>query len=457
MGRFPNMSILASGHLPNDPELYEEIEKAQLLSRDRILKSTLEWQNFRAAGLIDGEELRLIQLYDHKPIAEKVSLFRDNPSGYVGLFITLIQGKGMNVAAERARYGLSLVEELLEAEPNASQYFLKLDAPFDPFMRLMQIRSDNYCAAKAAKLASLLVIRVSSDTFSGIINNIISWCNEKLRSSNPTEIGVALEGLQTLLRKEQIRTMFADDDGIARLGGILRISNLSSQVIYETLYSLWLLSYNDHIAAQFHKSLVIHRIVDAIKNVQKEKVIRMGLAILSNIANKGDGENNLQMIEAKFQRVLDLLNQKRWADEDLERDLEFLTDLIEKSIREMSSWDAYKAELVSKELEWSPVHTSERFWRENVLKFEESSFEVLGLLVALLDSQNTQVLQVACHDIGEFIRFHPRGREIFSQGSMAPQKYKIMTLMEHPDSAVQKEALLCTQKLLVMSWETLAR
>ena len=34
-------------------------------------------------------------------------------------------------------------------------------------------------------------------------------------------------------------------------------------------------------------------------------------------------------------------------------------------------------------------------------------------------------------------------------------KYIIMGLMEHPDAAVQKEALLCTQKLLVVSWEHL--
>lgn len=34
-------------------------------------------------------------------------------------------------------------------------------------------------------------------------------------------------------------------------------------------------------------------------------------------------------------------------------------------------------------------------------------------------------------------------------------KYAIMGLMEHPDPNVQKEALLCTQKLLVVSWEHL--
>jgi V-type H+-transporting ATPase subunit H len=33
----------------------------------------------------------------------------------------------------------------------------------------------------------------------------------------------------------------------------------------------------------------------------------------------------------------------------------------------------------------------------------------------------------------------------------------IMNLMTHPDPAVQKEALLCVQKLMVHNWEYLSR
>ena len=34
-------------------------------------------------------------------------------------------------------------------------------------------------------------------------------------------------------------------------------------------------------------------------------------------------------------------------------------------------------------------------------------------------------------------------------------KYVVMRHMEHPNPEVQKEALLCTQKLLVVSWDSL--
>jgi len=431
----------------------EEVEQAQILTRDRVLKKTLEWQNLRAAGLIDQEDLHLIQLYDHKPVPEKVSLFRDNPNGHVNLFITLVGGgKNVSISLDRARYGLSLIEELLEAEPDAAKYFLQLPDPYNSFLRLMNTRTDNYCAAKAVKLLALLIIKSPGAASEAHIGDILRWCNDKLR--NASEVAIALEGLQTLLRNDHIRTIFAQQDGLGKLCSVLKIPNLSSQLIYETLYCLWLMSYNKEISDSFSKTNVIARIVEILKTIQKEKVIRVGLAILVNIANMG--ENNQQMIEAKIGRVLDLFNQKRWADDDLVNDLEFLTKLVAQTTSEMSSWDSYKTELLSKELEWSPVHTSEKFWRENVIKFEENGFEALSMLVGLLHSPNPQVLQVVCHDIGEFIRFHPRGRDIFSN-QMKSSKYLIMKMMEHNDPGVQKEALLCTQKLLVNSWEHLSQ
>ena len=46
------------------------------------------------------------------------------------------------------------------------------------------------------------------------------------------------------------------------------------------------------------------------------------------------------------------------------------------------------------------------------MMFEKDKFEVLGMLIHILkDSQNSQNLEIACHDIGQFIRYHPMGRQ----------------------------------------------
>eukprot|EP00951_Prasinocladus_malaysianus_P008081 scaffold58339_cov46-Prasinocladus_malaysianus.AAC.1 len=124
----------------------------------------------------------------------------------------------------------------------------------------------------------------------------------------------------------------------------------------------------------------------------------------------------------------------------------------------LSSFDKYKKEVLSGTLEWSPMHTSEAFWlevwnvthvvpRSNVEKFEEKDFQVLRVLLKLVEaSREPRSLAVGCHDIGQFILHHPHGRYIVSdlQG-----KELIMRLMVHPEAEVQKQALLCVQKLML--------
>ncbi len=90
---------------------------------------------------------------------------------------------------------------------------------------------------------------------------------------------------------------------------------------------------------------------------------------------------------------------------------------------DMTTWDRYKQELLSGVLEWSPAHKSEKFWKgkkksvfclcvfffllffkptENFARFNDRNFELVGVLAALLASQESQTVAIACHDLGEF-------------------------------------------------------
>jgi len=73
----------------------------------------------------------------------------------------------------------------------------------------------------------------------------------------------------------------------------------------------------------------------------------------------------------------------------------------------------------------------------------------------LTTSNDPLVLAVACFDIGEFARFHPRGKVIVGELGV---KLPIMNLMEKSsDAEVRKQALLAIQKLMVTNWEYLTR
>ena len=77
-----------------------------------------------------------------------------------------------------------------------------------------------------------------------------------------------------------------------------------------------------------------------------------------------------------------------------------------------SSFDEYITEVRSGRLEWSPVHRSEKFWRENAGKLNDRNYELLKILINLLEtSKDNLVLSVACFDLGEYVRHYQRGKQ----------------------------------------------
>ena len=87
------------------------------------------------------------------------------------------------------------------------------------------------------------------------------------------------------------------------------------------------------------------------------------------------------------------------------------------------------------------------FVQENRDKFEDKDYQVLRVLIALLErSRESRVLAVACHDLGMFAEVHPHGRFIIND---LRGKELVMRLMAHPDPEVQKQSLLCVQHLML--------
>jgi V-type H+-transporting ATPase subunit H len=70
----------------------------------------------------------------------------------------------------------------------------------------------------------------------------------------------------------------------------------------------------------------------------------------------------------------------------------------------------YTKEVESGKLYWSQVH-KEKFWRENVNRFEENDFSLVISLIKFLDSLDVETVAVACYDLGEFCRFYQGGKK----------------------------------------------
>jgi len=284
---------------------------------------------------------------------------------------------------------------------------------------------------------------------------LFRWITEQLRHPSQADIHLALTTLQALLSKDAYRSRFFDSDNgdFQLLVKIIQTQSSNFQLVYEAIYCAWLLTYNEKISTRVGGTGLITALVDVIKTMTKEKVIRLAIATLRNVLDKA--ENNTEMIDAGFVRMLAILSNKKWGDDDIVDDLKTLSEALAKNMVVLSSFDMYKKEILSGQLTWSPVHKSEKFWRESATRFEENDYQLLSAIRNILQTSTDHVvLSVACYDIGEFVRFHPRGKAIITQVGL---KLDIMKLMTHENAEVKKQALFAIQKTMVTNWEYLAK
>jgi len=212
---------------------------------------------------------------------------------------------------------------------------------------------------------------------------------------------------------------------------------LNFQRLYESGYCLWLLSFNEEAKQQMVDPKMIHNLCHISKRIQKEKVVRVAIATLKNLI--GVSKNNELMISYGLPKTVQLLQSKKWGDEDLEKDLEELDKELRDGVDQLSSWSRYYNELQSRKLDWSPSHKSDRFWTENFMRFEDNDFKALRILQELLKSNDKKILTITCYDVGQFTRFHPRGKQIIQQLEI---KTLLMKLLTHLDEDVKRERLL---------------
>ena len=125
------------------------------------------------------------------------------------------------------------------------------------------------------------------------------------------------------------------------------------------------------MATKLNKFGVIPILADVLSDAQKEKVSRIILAVFRNLIEKPEEadvkkENCISMVQSKVLKQLELLEQRKFDDEDIVEDIEYLTEKLNASVQDLSSFDEYVTEIKSGRLEWSPVHRLEFvriFWK----------------------------------------------------------------------------------------------
>ncbi|ORY36951.1 ARM repeat-containing protein [Neocallimastix californiae] len=281
---------------------------------------------------------------------------------------------------------------------------------------------------------------------------VFKWVSELLNSKNMDVVDLASQYIQGYLSAIPLRTEFYNNcDGVSNIIKVLSNNTTNSQLQYQLIFSIWLLTFEESICAVINKTHnVIPVLIDIAKSAIKEKVVRVVLQAFRNMLEKAPSANMIPMLGNKMVPFCETLLGRKWSDSEITDDLTYLKEELGKNIQKLSTFDEYSTEVFSGKLEWSPPHKSEQFWKNNAERLNENNYELLRILTRLFStSTDPVVLAVACNDLGQYVKYHPEGKK-FIQDIGAKQH--IMELMTHEDPDVRYQALCATQKYMLHAW-----
>ena len=315
---------------------------------------------------------------------------------------------------------------------------------------------------------------------------LTAWVITQLKSSNAVTVGTTVPAIMTLTSATEGRQIFAASGGIKYLSrqlrqrdkkqsavssssGSERKANSSVQQLYELAFCLWCLTYELNnfadVRADFAKDgLPVMALVELVSSAPREKVVRVALAALRNLATcsadihpepdmpRIDSKVFLgEMIACGLMKAIGLLRDRQFTDPDIVDDVDMLHKLLADNFKEMTRWEVYQNEVETGQLQWGSTHT-DAFFKENskMMEGKDGDFKLVKILISLLSSNDEDIAAIACFDLGEFCRHYPNGRAIAKR---LGGKDLAMTLIEHDNPELQRHALQCVSKMMVQNWE----
>ncbi|CAD7080087.1 unnamed protein product [Hermetia illucens] len=462
-----------------------------------IRQNKPNWQSYKQSQMISEEDYQCISALDSE---KKAQYLQQNPSQCAKTFLSLLSHVSKD---QTIQYVLVMIDDILQEDRSRVDIFhdyaaKRKESVWGPFLNLLN-RQDGFVVNMSARILAKLAcwgreLMPKSDlnfylqllkdqlTINASNQQLLQQqhhlaISQKVNATSGTEntgdttnnkqsiipsneyIQSVARCLQMMLRVDEYRLAFVSVDGISTIIDILS-SRVNFQVQYQLIFCLWVLTFHRLLAERMNKFNVIPILADILSDSAKEKVTRIILAVFRNLIEKPEEpqiakEHCIAMVQCKVLKQLSILEQRRFDDEDITADVEFLTEKLQNSVQDLSSFDEYATEVKSGRLEWSPVHKSAKFWRENAQRLNEKNYELLRILVHYLEtSKDTLVLSVASFDIGEYVRHYPRGKHVIEQ---LGGKQLVMQLLSHEDPNVRYEALLAVQKLMVHNWEYLGK
>ncbi|KAI9067067.1 ATPase V1 complex subunit H [Trametes sanguinea] len=418
----------------------------------KIRAKPVPWEGYQRAGLITSEELSLIKKVERQSRAKIEALHASDGPTYALLYLRLLK-KLQRIDTQSCILvliadALTDHEERIPWFTNASQTDPEL--PYGPLLRILDSQ-DDFVQLKATQILTVLLSSEKSPIQPQQLHPFLNTLALFVVNPSPNKRDIAVQCLEAILSRPECRkAVWANASLLGGLVDILR-HNPTPQMSYQVGFCLWLLTFEQEVAEQIQKRFdIIPLLVDVAQNAAKEKVIRVIVATFRNLVSKAPQANLPAMLVAQLLPFAKNLSTRKWTDEDIVEDIQFLRDELSARFESLTTYDEYRSELLSGHLSWTPVHESDLFWKENATKLNDNDYELLKILIRLLNESNDPtVLAVASHDIGQYVKHYERGKKILTD---LGGKTRVMELMSHPNSDVRYQALISVQRLVSHPW-----
>jgi len=484
----------------------DQHEHGALVNAEQRLRAhTVNWGNFASQGVKQQAQEALDRFAaDYKQREsdgdQNWCLMLDNAEKAIAVSEGLMSCLGsQSISKQDQVYIVLMLDDLVQDDRKRVKLFRaegQLDDNLEILMKMLDNQGDNNSSADDNLLNQRLMHFISVLFYPGLghgsaiqtsnphLAAFASVCRDRLayEDTDLKQMLNALSALQVLLREHDIRAALNETYGFHRHcakllhqdSKIHQTHPNNNQLLYQLSFCLWLLSYDEAIAEALAETEVVPNMLRVMRDVTKEKVLRMCVACFRNLVDKSN--LNEQMIEQGAMKQLVVLRNKTWSDDEVVDDLQVVADALAKSVKILSSVDKYRAEVKTGSLTWTPVHKSESFFREHAEKFAPlgkpmTDFDDLNLVCKLLrdkvsmmhpTAEDKVTIAVICYDLGEFARWHPRGKKILNedaslyQDGLKSTKSIIMKQMtESDDAEISKNALTCIHKMMVTNWQFL--
>lgn len=307
---------------------------------------------------ISGPSLKVSKVKEDLSQTDALQLLKDDPTGVV-----------THYAIERLYETVTYMRgDVDKSEVNILTIFYKqtdgsLVDDLRQLLRVLHMGGQGDAFAQrgaAASLACILVegcstqksvrIPVSSVAHSSSfaveepLQALVSWVISQLQSSSAASLLLVTPTLMTLMISVQARTIFARKGGIGYLCKHLAVKPknvpsirgkepgvVTAQQLYELCFCLWTMTYecnkSEEIRMQFALASAVKILVDLVSSAPREKVVRVALSALRNLATtvsdqgdqkKHDGPFFLnEMIICGLISSVDFMKDRQWTDPDI--------------------------------------------------------------------------------------------------------------------------------------------